>query len=146
MIDKQRTISKAKARFKKIYPFVGKSTLEECFFSLQGEYYFLFRTKDKKPHTMRALGPKRKLQVPSIQWGIVVSPVKDFVTQPVSNSPVIKFMSKPVSIRPVVKVMTQPISLKPVVKVMTQPIRVRDVFGEGLTAKAKKEKKGIGEG
>ncbi len=115
MIDKERTINKAKAKFKAIHPAVGKSTLEECFLSLHGEIFFLFRTKDNKSHTLRALEPKRKLAVQSIQWGLIVAPVKEFATQPVGNSPVLKWM-------------TQPVSIRPVIKAMTRPIRVSDVF------------------
>lgn len=99
MIDKERTIRKAKAKYKEIRPIRGKKTLEECFLSLRGEIFFLFRTRDKKTHIIKALWIKRPLQVPAIHWGYIVTPVKRMVNEPVSNSPVLKLMTRPIRVR-----------------------------------------------
>ncbi len=96
MIDKQRTIRKARAKFKEIRPILGSKTLEECFYSLRGEIYFLFRTKDKKTHVLKALRVRRSLQAPTIHWGYILEPVRNIVTEPVSNSPILKLMTKPI--------------------------------------------------
>jgi len=55
MVDKQKTIRKAQSRYHSIIPIPGKHALEECFFCLRGRYYFQFKTKDKKVHTMKAV-------------------------------------------------------------------------------------------
>lgn len=99
MIDKERTIRKAKAKYKEIRPILGKKTLEECFFSLRGEVYFQFRTKDKKRHIVRALWTKTSLQVPAVHWGYIVEPVRRMVNEPMSNSPVLKLMTRPIRVR-----------------------------------------------
>jgi len=54
MINKEKTIKKAISRYNLIYPVRGKKLIEECFFCLRGEYFLIFRTKDKKIHKMRA--------------------------------------------------------------------------------------------
>ena len=54
MIDRERTIRKAVARYNLIFPVKGKQLLEECFFCLRGEYHLVFKTKDNKVHTMKA--------------------------------------------------------------------------------------------
>lgn len=61
MIDKDRTISKAIAKFHEISPVPGKKSLYECFFSLRGEFLFQFRTSDKRIHTIKALEEKKPL-------------------------------------------------------------------------------------
>ncbi|KMQ50346.1 hypothetical protein CHISP_2709 [Chitinispirillum alkaliphilum] len=116
MIDKERTIQKAKSKHKEIRPILGKANFRECFFFLHGEFFFLFRTKDNKTHTMRALEVKKSLQMPSIQWAIIVAPVKRMVTRPVSNSPILKLMNQPVRMRPIINVMTRPIKVSDLFK------------------------------
>ena len=53
MIDKLKTIKKAVGKYKDIYPVKGKTAISDCFFCLRGEYFFIFRTKDRKIHKMR---------------------------------------------------------------------------------------------
>jgi hypothetical protein len=54
MIDKEKTIDRAIAKYHAIFPASGKHSLNECFFRLRGEYFFVFMTKNKKVHTMPA--------------------------------------------------------------------------------------------
>jgi predicted N-acyltransferase len=54
MIDKQKTIAKAISKYEYVFPVYGKDSLNECFFCARGEYFFLFRTKDKKKRMMKA--------------------------------------------------------------------------------------------
>ncbi len=54
MIDKEKTIEKAISKYHSIYPARGKRSLYDCFFRLRGEHYFVFRTQDKKVHTVKA--------------------------------------------------------------------------------------------
>ena len=54
MVDKLKTIEKARKKYHEIYPVAGKKWLGECFVSLHGEVLLKFRTKDKKLHTMKA--------------------------------------------------------------------------------------------
>jgi hypothetical protein len=54
MIDKEKTIKKAISRHGYLYPVRGKHSIEDCFFSLRGETYLMFRTKDKKVHRAKA--------------------------------------------------------------------------------------------
>lgn len=53
MVNKKKYINKAMLKYKAILPIPGKKSLEECFFCLRGEYFFQFRTKDRKTHSMR---------------------------------------------------------------------------------------------
>ncbi|MBN1307106.1 MAG: hypothetical protein JXA18_04260 [Chitinispirillaceae bacterium] len=54
MINKDKTINKAVSKYHAIFPVRGKHSIDECFFCLRGEYFFIFRTKDKKVHTLKA--------------------------------------------------------------------------------------------
>ncbi|MBN1578126.1 MAG: hypothetical protein JW913_16310 [Chitinispirillaceae bacterium] len=54
MINKDKTIAKAVSKYHSIFPVRGKHSIDDCFFCMRGEYFFIFRTKDKKVHTMRA--------------------------------------------------------------------------------------------
>ena len=54
MIDKEKTIKKAIARYNSLFPVRGKHSIEECFFSLRGETYLVFRTKKDKIHRVKA--------------------------------------------------------------------------------------------
>ena len=53
MIDKEKTIDRAIAKYHTIFPARGKHSLNECFFRLRGDYFFVFMTKDKRVHTMQ---------------------------------------------------------------------------------------------
>ena len=66
-INKTKTIKKAVAKYNIIYPVRGKRSLEECFFCLRGEYYFSFRTEDKKVHKMKAEMIKAPLVSPEVK-------------------------------------------------------------------------------
>jgi hypothetical protein len=54
MIDREKTIAKALSKFHSISPVYGKKTLQECFMSVRGEWFFLFRTGDKRKHMIKA--------------------------------------------------------------------------------------------
>lgn len=54
MIDKEKTIKKAIAKYNYLYPVRGKRSIEDSFFSMRGETYLIFHTKDKKVHRVRA--------------------------------------------------------------------------------------------
>ncbi|MBN1759133.1 MAG: hypothetical protein JW863_12485 [Chitinispirillaceae bacterium] len=54
MIDKEKTIKKAIAKYNYLFPVRGKHSIGECFFSLRGETYLIFRTKKDKIRRVRA--------------------------------------------------------------------------------------------
>jgi len=54
MVKKDTTIKKAMTKYHAIFPIRGKNSIEECFFCMRGEYFFLFRTEDKKRHILKA--------------------------------------------------------------------------------------------
>jgi hypothetical protein len=54
MINKEKTIDKAVLKYHSIFPVHGKDSIEECFFNIRGEYYFLFKTKDRTRHIVKA--------------------------------------------------------------------------------------------
>lgn len=54
MIDREKTVEKAIQRHHELFPVRGKKSLYDCFFNLRGEIFFIFRTKDKKIHKVRA--------------------------------------------------------------------------------------------
>ena len=54
MIDKEKTIKKAIAKYNYLFPVRGKHSIEECFFSMRGETYLIFRTKNDKIRRVRA--------------------------------------------------------------------------------------------
>ena len=54
MVNKEKTIQRAFSKFDTVLPVQGKKSLDECFFCLRGVFFFQFRTKDKKVHTMKA--------------------------------------------------------------------------------------------
>lgn len=96
MINKEKTIKKAVSKYNIIYPVRGKHSLEECFFCLRGEYYFSFRTEDKKVHKMNADMVKQPLVSPEEKREAIDSLVK------VLNKPIFfrSFLSKkPVNAR-----------------------------------------------
>lgn len=66
MFDRKKTIQQALSKYKTIFPINGKHTLEECFFCLRGEYRFVFKTKDKKMHTMKARLVHKAHEMPRI--------------------------------------------------------------------------------
>jgi hypothetical protein len=83
MINKTKTIKKAVAKYNIIYPVRGKHSLEECFFCLRGEYYFSFRTENKKVHKMQAEMIKAPLVSPEVKRETMSSLAK------VLNKPII---------------------------------------------------------
>jgi len=54
MIDKDKTVARAIAKYHTIFPIKGKQSLYECFSSLRGDTFLTFRTKDKKIHCIKA--------------------------------------------------------------------------------------------
>jgi hypothetical protein len=54
MINKAKAIEKAVSKYHSIFPIPGKHSIEECFVCIRGEYFFLFKTKDKKRHIIKA--------------------------------------------------------------------------------------------
>lgn len=54
MVNKQKTIQRAVAKYHTVLPIRGKNSLDECFFCLRGIFFFQFRTPDKNVHTLKA--------------------------------------------------------------------------------------------
>jgi hypothetical protein len=54
MVNKQKTIQRAVAKYRTVLPVRGKNSLDECFFCLRGIFFFQFRTQDKNVHTWKA--------------------------------------------------------------------------------------------
>jgi hypothetical protein len=83
MISKEKTITKALNRYKEIYPMKNKKTFEECFFYLHGEVLFVFRTKNMKIRTLKAvkIAPIIHTQSSYLQ---VLSSIHKMLTKPIS--------------------------------------------------------------
>ena len=88
MIDKDKTIKKAVDRYEFIFPVNGKHSIDECFFSLRGEIYFIFRTKDKKTHTVKA----EKIRTAPVSRGSGTETFKSLL----------KVINKPIIVRSVI--------------------------------------------
>jgi hypothetical protein len=54
MINKEKTILKAVSKYHSLLPIHGRNSIEDCFFCVRGDYFFLFKTMDKKRHIIKA--------------------------------------------------------------------------------------------
>jgi hypothetical protein len=54
MINKDKTIAKAVSKYHSILPVMGRRSIDDCFICVRGEYFFLFKTKDKIKHIIKA--------------------------------------------------------------------------------------------
>ena len=54
MVNKERTIRRILSQYETILPIPGKESLDECFFYLNGVFFFQFRTKDDAAHIIKA--------------------------------------------------------------------------------------------
>jgi len=88
MISKEKTINKALNRYKEIYPMKNKKTFEECFFYLHGEVLFVFRTKNMKIRTIKAVKTAPIMQPASSHFQFLISIYK-VLTKPISVSTLI---------------------------------------------------------
>lgn len=88
MISKEKTIKKALNRYKEIYPMKNKKTFEECFFYLHGEILFVFRTKNMKIRTIKAVRTAPIIQPANSYFRFLISIHKVF-TKPISISTLI---------------------------------------------------------
>lgn len=89
MISKEKTITKALKKYKDIYPMKNKKTFEECFFFLHGEILFVFRTKNMKIRTLKAVRTEPIISTQSSYWQFLNSIYK-VLTKPISLSTLVK--------------------------------------------------------
>jgi hypothetical protein len=83
MISKEKTINKALSRYKEIYPMKNKKSFDECFFYLHGEVLFVFRTKNKKIRTIKAVKTTPAIQIQNSYLLFFISIYK-VLTKPIS--------------------------------------------------------------
>ncbi len=95
MISKENTITKAISRYKEISPIRGKQ-LNDCFFYVHGEILFVFRTKDKKIRTMKAIKIQPVLQ-PSANQSIMMI-IYQTLTKPINFSSLIGKLKEQVAL------------------------------------------------
>lgn len=90
MIDKEKTIARAIAKYHTIFPVRGKHLYEECFACLRGEYYFTFMTKDKKSHCIKASETRPVYTAPHIRHEVFDSLLKALNTPIIIRSLITK--------------------------------------------------------
>jgi hypothetical protein len=89
MINKEKTITKAFKKYKDIYPMKDKKTFEECFFFLHGEILFVFRTKNMKIRTLKAVRTAPIIYTRSSYWQFLTS-IRKVLTKPISFSTLVR--------------------------------------------------------
>ncbi len=126
MINKDKAIKKAVAKYHSIFPVRGKQSIEECFFCWRGEYYFLFKTKDKKSHVMKAELSRPVTASVDINRDLFL--------------PLYKVLNKPILVRPLFMINTEsskPVAdyvdtnrdfFFPIYQALNKPILVRSLF------------------
>jgi hypothetical protein len=85
MIDKEKTIGKAILKYKTIYPISGKKSLNDSFFYLHGDILFLFCTKDKKIHKIKAVKVSPVIPIRNNRYRFLNNIYK-FLTKPIKLS------------------------------------------------------------
>ncbi len=119
MINKEKTISKALSKYHAILPLQGKQSIEDCFVSVRGEYFFLFKTMDKKKHIIKAeisrsdmtslyfnrdflLSVYKALNTPILVRSFAGVPLPALLTAPVNRDLIVslyKTLNKPILFR-----------------------------------------------